>query len=217
MKKLLILLLLLNQISFGQKWTKLFDGKTTAGWHNYNKTTVNGWTVVDGVLLTEGKSGNLTTDKEYENFELRFEFKASRMGNSGILYKVIERLNLLEPYLSGPEYQIIDDIAYPENLTDYQKTGANYGINPPNDLTVVKPAETWNKGKIIVKNNHIEHWLNDKKIAAYDYATDEWALAVSKSKFAKWEYAKAHAKGKICLQDHGDAVAFRNIKIKEFE
>jgi Domain of Unknown Function (DUF1080) len=196
--------------------TSLFDGKTTAGWHTYNKTgKVEGWHVMDGALMTHGKSGDLVSDKEYENFELEFEFNVMPKGNSGLIYKVIERADLEHPFISGPEFQIIDDVNYPDSIKNEQKTGANYDINAPADLTATKPAGQWNKGRLIVNKEKVEHWLNGVLVANYTYGTKEWQDAVVKSKFKDWEYAKAHAKGKICLQDHGDAVSFKNIKIKE--
>ena len=218
MKKVLILALTLGALNtYAQKgkWVKLFDGKTTTGWHNWNASGVKGWHVMNGTLMTHGKSGDLVSDKEYENFELEFEYKVAPKGNSGIVYKVIERPDLSASYVSGPEYQIIDDVAYPAKLKDTQKTAANYDMQPANDFSVVKPAGEWNTGKIIVKDNHVEHWLNGKKLVEYEYASTDWIARVAKSKFADWEYAKAHAKGKIALQDHGDMISFKSIRIRE--
>jgi Domain of Unknown Function (DUF1080) len=200
------------------KWVKLFDGKTTANWHSWKKTEVKGWDIVNGELTTAGKDGDLLTNKEYENFTLEFEFKASPKGNSGVLYKVIENVKdstLFNTYASGPEYQIIDDKNYPSKITDFQKTGANYDIIAPYDLTIAKPAGEWNKGVLTINNNKITHTLNGKIVAEYIYGNDTWTASVAKSKFAKWPYAKAHAKGHISLQGHGDTVHFKNIRIKE--
>jgi len=221
MKKIFFVLTLL--ISFGSiaqkgKWVNLFDGKTTNGWHTWKETSVKGWHVMNGVLMTHGKNGDLVTDKEYGDYILEFEFKAAPKGNSGLVYKVIEDVNnkeLKSTYTSGPEYQIIDDANYPDKITDKQKTGANYDITAPFSLTAVKPAGEWNKGKIVIKNNRIEHYLNGIKVADYEYGSVKWADDVAGSKFAKWPYAKAHARGKIALQDHGDMVSFRKIRIKE--
>ncbi len=198
-----------------QNWTTLFDGNGIKGWHSWKKFDIKGWHVMGGVLMTHGGNGDLVTDKEYGDFELEFEFKAAPKGNSGVIYKVIERDDLGATYTSGAEYQIIDDKNYPDQIKDVQKTAANYDIQPANDLTIVKPAGEWNTGRIIIKNNHIEHWLNGVKVVEYEYGNDKWKADVVKSKFATWEYAKPHAKGKIALQDHGDMVSFRNIRIKE--
>ena len=218
MKKVLILAL--TAYSFGAhaqkgKTVKLFDGKTTSGWHTWHETTVKGWHVMNGVLMSHGGNDDLVTDKEYEDFELSFEFKAAPKGNSGVIYKVLETPEMKSSYMSGPEYQIIDDKNYPGKIKDTQKTAANYDMQPANDLTIVKPAGEWNTGKILVKDNHVEHWLNGKKVVEYEYGSTDWQSMVAKSKFADWEFAKAHAKGKIALQDHGDMVSFKNIKIKK--
>ncbi len=220
MKKLFTvaaLLLVLTASAQKAKWVTLFDGKSIKGWHIYNKANepISGWHVMNGVMMTHGKNGNITTDKEYGDFILEFEFNVMPKGNSGVLYKVVERPDLDEPYLSGPEFQVIDDVNYPDALENNQKTGANYGINPPLNLAATKPAGEWNKGKIVVKNNKIEHFLNGVKVASYTYGNQAWADAVAKTKFADWEYAKPRAKGKICLQDHGDMASYRNIRIKE--
>ncbi len=218
MKKVLILALAAcSSMAYAQKGktVKLFDGKTTNGWHTWHETTVKGWHVMDGVLMSNGGNGDLVSDKEYGDYELSFEFKAAPKGNSGVIYKVLETPEMKSSYMSGPEYQIIDDKNYPGKIKDTQKTAANYDMQPANDLTIVKPAGEWNKGMILVKDNHVEHWLNGKKVVEYEYGSTDWQAMVAKSKFADWDFAKAHAKGKIALQDHGDMVSFRNIKIKE--
>ena len=200
------------------KWISLFDGKQLNGWHNWKSDQVSGWEIKDGVLSTNGKSGDLVTNKEYENFILEFEFNVAPKGNSGIIYKVLEDASKKEyfaSYASGPEYQIIDDQNYPSAITDKQKTGANYDVYQPNDFLVVKPAGQWNQGKIVINQNKVEHWLNGKKVVEYTYGSEVWAKDVAGSKFAKWAYATPHPKGKIALQDHGDQVSFKNIRIKE--
>lgn len=221
MKKIFFALtVLISFSSIGQKgkWVNLFDGKTTNGWHTWKESSVKGWHVMGGVLMTHGKNGDLVTDKEYGDYILEFEFMAAPKGNSGLVYKVIEDPNnkeLKSTYTSGPEYQIIDDANYPGKITDKQKTGANYDIAAPFSLTAVKPVGEWNNGKVVIKNNRIEHFLNGIKVADYEYGSVKWADDVAGSKFASWPYAKAHAKGKIALQDHGDMVSFRKIRIKE--
>ncbi|WP_246169091.1 3-keto-disaccharide hydrolase [Rudanella paleaurantiibacter] len=205
------------------KWTSLFDGKTTTGWHRYLKTDTNGWKVESGALTTDGKQGDLVSDKEFENFDLEFEFKVQPKGNSGVIYKVLEDAQYNQTYVSGPEYQVIDDKGYEwrdkdgklMKLNNNQLTAANYDMIPPGDLNVSKPAGEWNKGRILVNNNHVEHWLNGKKVVEYEYGSDTWKGMVAKSKFAKMPYANPHGKGKIALQGHGDTVWYRNIRVKE--
>lgn len=203
------------------KWTTLFDGKEIKGWHSYHKDKVVGWFVENGVLTPDGTGGDLVTDKEYENFELEFEFKVPAKSNSGVIYKVIDREDIKSTYMSGPEYQVIDDKGYQlgdgGKLKGSQLTGANYDIYAPLDLNAVKPAGEWNSGRIIVNNSHVEHWLNGKKVADYEYGTDKWKADVAKSKFANAPYATPHAKGKIALQNHSpeEKVWYRNIRIRE--
>jgi len=217
---LTVLVVTAVQATKTSKWKKLFDGKTTTGWHSYNKTKVAGWMAMNGTLMSHGKSGDLVTDDEYENFEFEFEFKTSPKGNSGVIYKVVE--DPKNPsYFSGPEYQVIDDEGYPPfndggkmvRINDKQKTGANYDMYPPTQ-NVAKPAGQWSKGKIMVKNNHVEHWLNGKKVVEYQYGSDDWKEKLAKSKFSKWPYATPHAKGKIALQDHSDPISYRNLRIR---
>ncbi len=197
------------------KTVKLFDGKSTNGWHTWQQKEVKGWHVMHGELMTHGGNGDLISDNEYGDFELTFEFKVAPKGNSGLIYKVLETPDAKSSYMSGPEYQIIDDQNYPSKIKDSQKTGANYDMQAPSNLNAVKPAGEWNKGRILVKDNHVEHWLNGIKVVEYEYGSTDWIVMVAKSKFANWEFAKPHHKGKIALQDHGDMVSFKNIKIKE--
>lgn len=227
MKKILItaflltILLTQSQAQKGQ-WVSLFDGKTTTGWHSYNKKDIKGWMAMGGSLMTHGKSGDIVSDKEYENFDLEFEFKASPKGNSGVLYKVIENPKYETVWNSGPEYQVIDDEGYPPyndngkmvKITDKQKTGANYDMDPPAKFVAKAPGE-WNKGRILVNKNHIEHWVNGVKVVEYEYGSEAWKKKLAVSKFSKLPYATPHAKGHLALQDHGDMVSYRNIRIKE--
>ncbi|CAG5011940.1 hypothetical protein DYBT9275_05060 [Dyadobacter sp. CECT 9275] len=223
-------------ISKKPKWVTLFDGKAIKGWHNYNKEGVAGWLIENGTLTPDGTGGDLVTDKEYGDFELEFDFKIPPGSNSGVLYKVIEKPEIKRTVFSAPEYQIIDDKGYvfrngkgeqikvdangeTLQLHDVQLTGANYDMNPPSDLTAVKAPGEWNKGRIVVNKNHIEHYINGKKVVDYQYGDDNWKTLVKKSKYADWPYAVPHARGKIALQNHHprEKIWFRNIRIKELE
>ncbi len=206
-----------------QGFRLLFDGITTNGWHSYLKgDTVVGWRVEDGVLMTPGKTGaDLTSDEEFENFELRFDWNVEPKGNSGLIYKIIEDKKYPNSFESGPEYQIIDDNGYPPymdngkeiRINDKQKSGANYDMQAPSAFKANAPGE-WNEGVLIVNKNHVEHWLNGEKVVEYEYGGNEWKKQLAASKFTKWAYATPHAKGKIAFQDHDHVIKLRNIRIK---
>lgn len=212
-----IALMSLNS-SKGQK--PLFDGKTLKGWRTYQNKPADSWMVQDGMLVNRGnkdpktKHADLITEKEYENFTLSFDWKIASAGNSGILYLVTEEFP--SSYLSGPEYQLLDDQGYPEKIEDWQKTGANYAMNPPM-LDATKPAGEWNHTVIKVNKGHVEHWLNGKKVVAYELWSDDW----QKRKAAgKWKNVKGYGmakKGHIAIQDHGGEVWLRDVVIEEGE
>lgn len=195
-------------------WQLLFDGQSTAGWHSYLKSSAEGWHAMNGELMTHGGTGgDLVTDAEFENFELSFEWKVAPKGNSGVFYFVVEDPKYSTTYVTGPEYQLIDDENYPAELQEAQHSGANYDINPPTQRAA-KPAGEYNHGRILVNGNQVEHWLNGVLVAAYELDSEDWKQRVAASKFGKMEgYAKAR-KGHIALQDHGDMASFRNVKIR---
>ncbi|CCG98761.1 protein of unknown function DUF1080 [Fibrella aestuarina BUZ 2] len=232
MKKTLLTVGLLTSatvglMSFGQKdkWVNLFEGKSITGWHSYHKTGVVGWSVEDGAVTPDGTGGDLVTDKAYENFDLEFEFKLPKGSNSGVIYKVDDRPDIATTYMSGPEYQVIDDKGFDWRDQDGKKielaksqlTGAAYDMYEPNNLNLIKPIGEWNKGRIVVNNDHVEHYLNGKKVVEYHYGSDDWKAHLAKSKFAKWPYATPHAKGHIALQCHSpkEKVWYRNMRIRE--
>jgi 3-keto-disaccharide hydrolase/glycosyl hydrolase family 2 len=193
----------------------LFDGQTTAGWRGYQQKTIpEGWQVVDGALTRVGKGGDIVSEGEYENFELTVEWKIAPGGNSGIFYRVVEQPKDTPMWEVAPEYQLIDDTGYPAVLKPTQKTAANYDLQPPGrDAT--KPAGSWNTTRILVNGSHVEHWLNGVLIVSYELWTPEWTRLVAASKFKDSpQYARAR-KGRIGIQDHGDAAAFRSIRIRE--
>ena len=202
-------------------WKLLFDGESLSGWKDYNKPTLTmPWHIVEGCIQAKGEGsdedGYIVTAKEYENFELYWEWKLSKGGNSGMLYHVVERPNFKVPYVTGPEYQLLDDPNFPDDIKDWQKLGADYAMHVPDkSLMKVNPAGKWNNSKIVFDNGHVEHWLNGVKILAFEAWTDDW---FARKNSGKWEDAPEYGlarKGVICLQDHGYPASFRNIKIKE--
>jgi len=206
----------LNVLSEEEKnsgWQLLFDGESTNGWHSFQKKKVEGWQVVEGTLQTAGKNGDILTNNEYEDFEFTADWRILSKGNSGIFFYVVESPQYKRVYETGPEFQIIDDENYPQKLKDSQKTGANSDVQAPTSFPSNKPGE-WNTTRILVNKGHVEHWLNGEKILEYQFDSPEWKALVAASKFAALDYAKVR-KGHIAFQDHGDPVAYRNIKIRE--
>lgn len=207
------------------KWTWLFNGTSLEHWHSYNQDKVIGWMIENGNLTTDGSGGDLTTNQEFGDFDLRFEFKIPPASNSGVFYKVIERPDIKRTVFSGPEYQIIDDLGYIVKnakgeqipLLETQKSGANYDMHPPLTDKGFKAPGTWNKGRIVVKGSQVKHYLNGKLVADYEYGSEEWKKKVQESKYKDMPYAEPHHAGKIALQSHNakEKIWFRNIKIKE--
>jgi len=206
-----------NTLSAAEKsagWRLLFDGATSAGWHLYGGGRVAGWEIADGALvaLAQDDGHDIVTDDEFENFELVVDWKLSARANSGIFYHVVEQ-GYKVIYASGPEYQIIDDDGWPSRLEEWQHTGANYAMHPPL-ARAAKPVGEWNHTRILVNRGHVEHWLNGAKTADYVMWTPEWEKLVAAGKWKDYPgYGRAR-KGRIGLQDHGNKVWFRNIKVR---
>jgi hypothetical protein len=171
-------------------WKLLFDGVSTGGWHSYLKNTLEGWHVKEGVLFTPGKQGDLVSDQEYENFELILEWKIEDQGNSGIFYYVVEDPSYKRISETGPEFQIIDDQNYPQELADNQKTGSNSDVKSPIHLASLAPGN-WNHTRILADKGKVEHWLNAKLVLEFDMGSPEWRGLVAKSKFAALDYARS--------------------------
>ncbi|HLU39936.1 MAG TPA: DUF1080 domain-containing protein [Planctomycetota bacterium] len=192
----------------------LFDGSSTDAWRGYGSETFpsKGWVVRDGALVHEagGGGGDLISKRRFGNFDLRFEWKVAPRGNSGVMFRVVETD---EPsYVTGPEYQILDDAAH--SPSPDTAAGALYRLAAPQGASP-RPAGEWNEARIVLVENRLEHWLGGKKVVEVDFASPEYAARLAKSKFASWRGFNAHRRGHICLQDHGDEVAFRNVRIRE--
>ncbi len=201
-----------------QGYKLLFDGKDMDGWRTYQNKSAASWSVDSGALHCKGSDANygaitadLITTDQYQNFDFSVDYKISPKGNSGILYLVTE--DSAYSFLSGPEYQIIDDKNFPEKLETWQMTGANYAMNPAPDAQP-NPPGVWNHARIVKKGNHVEHWLNGKKVVEYELHSDAW----NKNKMAeKWKDVASYGasdKGYITFQNHGSEAWFKNIKIK---
>jgi hypothetical protein len=203
-----------------EKWISLFDGKTLKGWHGYNKTgTIQNWAIEDGAMVCLGAAkdahgGDIVTDQAFENFELKWEWKISKEGNSGVMYHVVEGSKYEAPYQTGPEYQLIDDTGFPQKLEEWQKTGADYAMNLPNDKKKLKPVGEWNTSKIVFDKGHAEHWLNGEKIVEFQAWNAKWQKEKQEGKWKDYpDYGLAKT-GLIALQDHGNKAYFKNIMIR---
>ena len=200
-------------------WKLLFDGKTLKGWRMYQNIATECWGINNGELYCKGDNneGNklradIITTEQYDNFELSVDWKIAPESNSGILYLVTEKYE--KPYLSGPEYQIIDDIGFPQKLEEWQKTGADYAMYLASSRPT-HPVGQYNTSRIIVKGTHREYWLNNVKVVDFEAFTPDWE---NRKATGKWKIAPDYGiakKGYICLQDHGGGVWFKNIKIRK--
>jgi hypothetical protein len=194
-------------------WRLLFDGKTLTGWRGYHQDSAPaGWQVVDGAATRVAKGGDIITRDQFANFELALDWKISPGGNSGIMYRVTEEYD--ETYKSGPEMQVLDDAKHADAKSRLTAAGSCYGLYP-SPAGIVKPAGQWNQVRIVVNGNHVEQWLNGKKVVQYELGSPDWEARVRKSKFAQWPNFGRAKTGHIALQDHGDWVAYRNIKIRQ--
>lgn len=205
-----------NSLTYAEEaagWKLLFDGFTTAGWRGYGLDTMpSGWAVVKGALTRVGPTRDIITREEFGDFELRLQWKIAPGGNSGIMYRVHESGN--PSYFSGPEMQVLDDARNEDGKSALTSAGSDYALYPA-PRGVVKPAGEWNSVRLVVKGNHVEHWLNGRKIVDYTLHSADWKARVAKSKFAAWKEYGQYPRGHIALQEHGFKVQFRNVKIRE--
>lgn len=204
-------------------WVLLFDGTTTEGWRGYRSQSVpDSWRVENGSLLSRreenASTGDLITTEEFGNFELRLEWKMTRGGNSGVIYRATEEHDSV--WQSGPEYQILDNSEHLDGLNPLASAGACYAVfAPARDLT--RPIGEWNQTRIVAHGAHVEHWLNGEKLLEYNVNSNEWMAHVKTSKFFLTAYGQGDwgqaESGHIGLQDYGGAIEFRNIKIRRLD
>jgi hypothetical protein len=195
-------------------WKLLFDGKSTEGWRNYKKPEIGqGWKVENGALARADKgAGDIVTKDKYGAFEFSVEYNISKEGNSGLMFHVTEEGGA--PWHTGPEIQIQDN----KDGHDPQKSGWLYQLyRPEGDLDAAKPAGEWNQLRVLITPEKCATWMNGKLYYEFVKGSEDWNARVAKSKFAKMENFGKPTSGHICLQDHGNLVSFRNIKIRAIE
>lgn len=199
-------------------WVLLFDGKSMDNFRGFRKETVPAsWTIEDGAIALTGKGGgDIITKNQYENYELMLDWKISEGGNSGIIYNVSEDPQYGATYYTGPEMQVLDDDKHPDakmGKNGNRKAGSLYDLIPLS-TPAVKPVGQWNTVKLVVNKGHVEHWLNGKKVVEYQLLSPEWEALVKDSKFASMPGYGRTKQGHIALQDHGNKVWYKNIKVR---
>ncbi|MFC4211397.1 DUF1080 domain-containing protein [Pedobacter lithocola] len=225
MKKILLsacILLAITHVANAQKGFKpLFDGKTTTGWHTYNKSGVgSAWQVQDGALhldlTTKGADGggDLVTDKEYGDFHLKYDWKVAPKANSGLIFYIHEDPRFSASYSTGLEMQVLDNDGHPDGKITKHRAGDLYDL-VKSTSEPVKPVGEWNSAEIISKKGKLTLILNGVTVVKTTLWDDNWKKLVAGSKFATWNDWGTFKTGKIALQDHGDEVWFKNIMIKE--
>lgn len=208
----------LTEAEMKEGWQLLFDGKSMEHFRGFRKSEVpSGWQVEEGAITLAGdEAGDIVTRGQYGNFELSIDWKISEGGNSGIMYHVSEDTAYAHTYSSGPEMQVLDDERHPDakkGVNGNRKAGSLYDLIPLS-TPAVKPAGEWNTARLVVKNGKVEHWLNAKKVVEYEMGTPAWDVMVQQSKFASMPGFGTEKEGHLALQDHGNRVWFRNIKIR---
>lgn len=193
-------------------WRLLFDGKTLDGWRAFESTAPPpGWKAIDGALALDAAGGDILTVEEFDSFELRLQWKISAGGNSGIFFHV--DLDGEHVWSTGPELQVLDNAGHADGKAPQTSSGSNYALHPP-ARDVTRPVGQWNDVRLVVKGAHVEHWVNDVKLLEYELWSPDWEARVKASKFGTIPgYGRAKT-GRIALQDHGDPVWYRNIKIR---
>ncbi len=235
-KNLLVTLLIFIAIIFGcnknesqldDSWTYLFDGKTFTGWKMYGVETdsispkweIENGTIIaskngDGPGINTGFDESLMTIEPYDNFELELEFKNSEGGNSGVMYHVVEDSTIPMDYYTGHEYQILDDYYFEGKVREFQLTASVFGLFAAGPKTL-NPAGEWNQVRIKVEDGNVEHWLNGALILEFDRNSDDYLSTYQESQWTQFPDWGKSQKGHITLQDHGDRIEFRNIRIKK--
>ena len=194
-------------------WRTLFDGTSMAAFRGYKMDSMPaGWRIADGALTKTTSTEDIVTRDEFGNFELALDWKVSPGGNAGIFYRANEKNDKV--YMSGPEYQLLDDAKHPDGKSRLTSAAADYGLYP-SPAGIVKPANEWNATRILVDGNHVEHWLNGQKVVEYELGSPDWEAKVKASKFLAWKDYGREKSGHVGIQgDHDGGLAIRNVRVR---
>lgn len=213
-----------NELSGAEKadgWMLLFDGESMDGWRAFNGTELpDTWVVEDGAMKALGAGGDIGGDivfgpMEFEEFELEFTWKIEEGGNSGVMYHVVEDPKYKAPYETGPEYQVIDQLGFPDPLERWQSLAADYAMYEPDFEGVVLPAGEWNTSRIVFSNEKASYWLNGKKTVEFVPYSEDWTTRRNSGKWDQFPDYAISKSGLIALQDHGAIAWFKNIKVRK--
>ncbi len=190
------------------------DLSHAAEWRGYRRDTLpSAWRFdSERVLTFSGAGGDIITKRQFENFELELEWRIAARGNSGIFYRATEGTNAI--YENAAEMQVLDNAGHPDGRLPTTSAGSSFALYAP-VRDVSRPAGEWNAARLVVRGAHVEHWLNGTKLLEYELWSPEWKARVAASKFTAWPAYGWNTRGHIGLQDHGDTVAFRHIRIRE--
>jgi hypothetical protein len=206
------------------EWISLFDGESLDGWKRYGADEIGSlWKVEDGMIVCQstgggeasGDGGSLITVEQFDNFEFELDWMVLEAGNSGVMYHVVESDEYSHAFSTGPEYQLLDDLGYPDELKPSQYTASNYDMHAASSDKPVKPAGEWNTSKIVYDNGKVEHWLNGVKVVEFEEGSEDWNERYESSKWKDYPGWCKYKKGSIALQDHGNYTAFKNLRIKK--
>ena len=199
-------------------WIALFDGTDLSAWRGYKREDVPaGWRARDGLLVFDpeaGDGGDIVTRQSFGDFELELDWRIEPGGNSGIFYRADEEADAI--WHHAPEIQILDDDAHADGASGLTSAGAAYALYAPTE-DAVNPAGEWNHIRVVARGPRIEHWMNGTRIVEYEIGSEDWNQRVAESKFADYAAFGRATEGMIGLQDHGNVVEFRDIRIRPIE
>jgi len=201
------------------QWEVLFDGTSTDKFRGWKQEGFpeKGWVIDDGALHIQAnsKAGDIVTKKQYADFDLRFEWKVAKGANSGVIYRCIEHDDVRLSFMSGPEYQILDDDHHVNGRNPRTTAASLYAHYAPNEKKQLKPIGEWNTGRVVVRASQVEHWLNGEIVVAYDLSSEAFRQVSQRTHYRQWPKFAKEPVGHIAFQDHNNDVWFRNIRIKE--